>query len=227
MPFPAAVTLTVAILVAANVLAHQVIPDADAAVAVGLVLSLSAVAAAGRMTADDLGLARRNLPSGARWGGVAAGAVILGYGIAALVPAAREAVPAATSTWGESLLRALVLIPLLTVIPEEFAFRGVLWGLLRRRYGRWWATGVSSVLFGLWHVSSALSGGAANESVSGVVGGGVSGTIVRVVGTVVFTGAAGVLFAVLRDRSGSLLAPIALHWAVNGCGELWLQFGLR
>jgi membrane protease YdiL (CAAX protease family) len=227
LPFPASLGLTVAVLTTANVLAHQVIPDADAAVAVGLVGSLAGVAAASRLTADDLGLSRRNLGSGARWGGIAAAAVVMGYGVAALIPAAREAVPAPDSSWGQALLRAFVLIPLVTVIPEEFAFRGVLWGLLKRQSGRRWATGVSSALFGLWHVSSALSGGAANESVSGVVGGGTTGTVLRVVGTVLFTGAAGVLFALMRDRSGSLLAPIGLHWAVNGCGELWLQLTAR
>lgn len=211
-------------LVTANVLTHQVVPGADAAVAVGTVVGLGVVAAVSRLTADDLGLARRTLASGARWGGGAAGVVVLGYGIAGLVPAARAAVPDTPVGWSETLLRALVVIPLLTVIPEEFAFRGVTWGL-RRRAGRWWATGVSSVLFGLWHISAALSGGAANESVSGVVGNGATGTVVRVLGTVLVTGAAGVLFAVQRDRSGSLLAPILLHWAVNGIGELWLQFG--
>ncbi len=190
-----------------------------------MVGALAGVAAASRLTADDLGLARRRLSAGARWGGVAAGAVVIGYGIAAFVPAVREAIPATTATWGETLLRALVVIPLLTVIPEEFAFRGAVWGLIRRQSGRWWATGVSSLLFGLWHVSSALSGSAANQSVSGVLGDGAGGTVLRVVGTVLFTGAAGVLFAFLRDRSGSLVAPIALHWAVNGCGELLLQLG--
>ena len=192
-----------------------------------MVGAVAGVAAASRLTADDLGLARRNAGSGSRWGGIAAAAVAVGYTVAAFVPAARDAVPPTSDSWGQTVLRALVVIPLLTVIPEEFAFRGVLWGLVRRQSGRWWATGVSSALFGLWHVSSALSGGAANESVSGVVGNGTVGTIVRVLGTVVFTGAAGVLFAVMRDRSGSLLAPIGLHWAVNGCGELWLQFGMR
>ncbi len=227
MPFAGCFAATVLILLAANVLTHHIVPGADAAVAVGMVVGLGVVAAASRLTADDLGLARRRLASGARWGGSAGGIVVLGYGIAVLVPAARAAVPETSVSWGQTLLRALVVIPLLTVIPEEFAFRGVTWGLLRRRAGRWWATGVSSALFGLWHISSALSGGAANESVSGVVGDGATGTVVLVLGTVLFTGAAGVLFAVLRDRSGSLLAPILLHWAVNGIGEMWLQFGAR
>ena len=227
MGFGLSLVVVIAILVVANVLAHQVIPNDDAAVAMGLVASLGAVAAVDRLTAVDLGLARRNFRSGARWGGIAAAAVVLGYTVALFVPAARDAVPAMTASWGQTLVRALVVIPFLTVIPEEFAFRGVLWGLLRRQSGRQWATGVSSALFGLWHISSALSGGAANESVSSVVGSGVGGTIARVLGTVLFTGAAGVLFAVMRDRSGSLLAPIGLHWAVNGCGELWLQVGTR
>ena len=88
-----------------------------------------------------------------------------------------------------------MVIPLGTVMPEEFAFRGVLWGLLRRRSGRWAATLVSSGLFGVWHVAPALAGGPANEAVSGVIGGGGMGVVLRVVGTVLFTGAAGVLLS--------------------------------
>ena len=84
---------------------------------------------------------------------------------------------------------------------------------------------MSSALFGLWHVLPALGGGAANESVAGIVGDGVAGTALRVAGTVIFTGLAGVLLCELRARSGSLLAPILLHWAVNAFGELFVQLG--
>ncbi len=215
--------LTLVVLVLANVLAHRVIPGADAAVAVAMTAALVAVAAASRLTVRDLGLARGTWASGARWGAGAAAVVVVGYSVAALIPAVRDAVPPATTTWAETLLKALVVIPLLTVIPEEFAFRGVLWGLLRRRSGRVTATAVSSVLFGLWHVLAAMGGGAANESATGVLGGGTGGSVLLVIGTVLFTSAAGVVFGVLRDRSDSLLAPIGLHWAVNGIGELWLQ----
>jgi membrane protease YdiL (CAAX protease family) len=41
-----------------------------------------------------------------------------------------------------------------------------------------------------------------------------------VLGTVLFTAAAGVVFCELRRRSGSLLAPAGLHWAVNGLSVL-------
>ena len=37
---------------------------------------------------------------------------------------------------------------------------------------------------------------------------------------VLATGAAGYVFAWLRRRSGSLIAPIALHWSLNGLGAL-------
>jgi tRNA pseudouridine32 synthase/23S rRNA pseudouridine746 synthase len=41
---------------------------------------------------------------------------------------------------------------------------------------------------------------------------------VHVAATVGVTATAGVAFAALRERSGSLLAPIGLHWAINGIG---------
>lgn len=225
MRFPASIGLTLGTMAAANVAAHRVVPTADAAVSVALVGGLAAIARASDMSADDLGLARRSWPSGLRWGGAAVGVVAAGYAVAAMLPAARDATPDPTASWSAALLKALVVIPLVTVIPEEFAFRGVLWGLLRRRSGRRTATAVSSALFGLWHVLPALGGGAANESVAGIVGDGAAGTALRVAGTVLFTGLAGVLLCELRARSGSLLAPILLHWAVNGCGELFVQLG--
>ena len=74
-----------------------------------------------------------------------------------------------------TLLAAFVVIPLGTVIPEEFAFRGVLWGLLRRRSGRWVATVVSSATVRCVACAPALAGGSTNEAVDAVVGGGAVG----------------------------------------------------
>lgn len=220
--FPVAIGLTLGLMVAANLLANRVVPDADVLVGLVLVGGLAAVAWGSGLTTDDVGLARGTWGSGLRWGGVAAVIVAVGYAIAAAVPAVREAVTDSALPWQSTLVKALVIIPLATVVPEEFAFRGVLWGLIRRESGRRAATVVSSVLFGCWHVLPALAGGTANQSVTGVLGGGPAGTVLLVIGTVLFTGVAGVVFCVLRVRSGSLLAPILLHWAVNGFGELLL-----
>jgi membrane protease YdiL (CAAX protease family) len=43
---------------------------------------------------------------------------------------------------------------------------------------------------------------------------------VSVLATIAFTTIAGIVFAELRWRSGSLVAPIGLHWATNGLGVL-------
>ena len=216
---PLSLGLTVGTLVVANLAAFRVPPGADVAVGVAMVGGLALIARAAGLTADALGLARRRLPSGLRWGTTAAGTIAAGYGAAALLPVVRDTVADSTISWSQTLLKALVIIPLVTVIPEEFAFRGVLFGLVRRDAGRYWATAVSSALFGLWHVQSALGGGSANESVTAVIG---DAAVLRVVGTVLLTGLAGVVLCELRFRSGSLAAPILAHWALNGLGEIFV-----
>ncbi len=210
-------------LVVINLLAY-LFPDADVAVAGGFVVVLVVLARVAGLTRADLGLAAGTIGSGARWGGAAASVVLLGYLVAAVISRVwiTPGGEAVSGQWSDALVRAMVLIPLVTVIPEELAFRGLMWGLLDRARGRRAATVWSSVLFGLWHVQSALGGGPANATASGVLGETGVGVAARVVGTVVVTGLAGVLLAVLRYRSGSLLAPILLHWAVNGFGALFL-----
>lgn len=47
-------------------------------------------------------------------------------------------------------------ILLLTAIPEEFAFRGVLLGSAARRWGAWRASLITSALSGLWHIAPTL-----------------------------------------------------------------------
>ena len=220
--FPLSLGLTLGTMASAHVLLQRVVPQADLAVGAGMVGGLTAVAVASDMTVDDVGLAKRRWGSGLRWGAAAAAIVAAGYGIAALIPAVREITPASTMSWQSTVLQAAVVIPLATVIPEEFAFRGVLFGLLQRQSGRRVATAVSSALFGLWHVLPALGGGAANASAVGVVGDSTAGVVLRVVGTVLFTGLGGVVLCELRSRSGSLLAPMGLHWAINGFGELFV-----
>ena len=223
MAFRASMTVSLLVMACANV-AGNWLPGASVAVGLGLTGALAVVARLSGLSAADLGLARSTWPAGLRWGGACVALAAAGYGIALLIPVVREAVAGSGSgSWAQTLLASLVVIPLATVIGEEFAFRGVLWGLLRRQSGRRVATAVSSALFGLWHVLPSLAGGAANEAVDGVVGGGAAGAALRVVGTVVFTGAAGVLFCELRARSDSLLAPMLAHWAVNGLGEVFVQ----
>lgn len=59
-----------------------------------------------------------------------------------------------------------------------------------------------------------------NDGIGDIVGTGPLGVVAGVLIAVVVTGGAGLLLGWLRMRSGSLLAPIALHWSVNGIGAI-------
>jgi membrane protease YdiL (CAAX protease family) len=184
-----------------------------------LLLLLARVAGLG---ADDVGLDRRSLRRGAAYALCCVAAVAVVYAVAAWLPATRSAFldERYRLDLGAAMRTAFVVIPLGTVLFEEVAFRGVLWGLVRREWGDTPATLVSSALFGLWHVLPSLRLHRVNPAVTNLVGSGPSGQVLAVAGAVVLTAAGGVLFCELRRRSGSLLAPIGLHWAVNGLGVL-------
>jgi len=187
----------------------------------GALLLLLLARSAG-LDADDVGLARRSWRRGAAYALACIAAVAVVYVVAAALPATRSAFldERYRSGMGEAVLTAFVVIPLGTILFEEVAFRGVLWGLVRREWGGIPATLVSSALFGIWHVLPSLRLNRVNPAVTDLVGPGPTGQALAVAGAVVFTAAAGVLFCELRRRSGSLLAPIGLHWAVNGLGVL-------
>jgi membrane protease YdiL (CAAX protease family) len=86
--------------------------------------------------------------------------------------------------------------------------------------GTAFATAVSSLLFGLWHVLPSLGLATDNQAIGGAVGRGRTGQVLAIGATVLFTAGSGVVFCELRRRSGSLLPSAALHWAVNGLSVL-------
>ncbi|RSS61325.1 CPBP family intramembrane metalloprotease [Streptomyces sp. WAC07061] len=216
-----AVGLTVAVLVAANVVLHRWggLPGLVTAVVVSALL-LGVLRWAGG-TRADAGLAPGTLARGARWALALAGLVALVYLVGALLPVTRglfEDRRYEGMSGGELMLRVFVTVPVGTVLVEEVAFRGVLYGLVDRARGAVWATAVSSLLFGLWHVLPSLHLAAVKPALNPVFGDSAAGAGAAVAAAVLFTAAAGVLFCELRRRSGSLLAPMGLHWAVNAFG---------
>jgi len=214
-----ALVLAVALLVLANVLNNRLAPHWYLLTSLGttaLLVALYAWAGAPWALAGFGGHALR----GAVWGLVLAAVVALSYLVVALVPATRAALRdrrAAGVSRSEVAYQVLVRIPLGTVVLEEVAFRGVLYGLVFDRYRWLWATVVSAALFGLWHVLPA-SGLARYNPVAGRVFDRRRGLLIVV--SVLVTGLAGVVLCESQRRSGSLLTPIAVHWAVNGLGYL-------
>ena len=58
------------------------------------------------------------------------------------------------------------------------------------------------------------------DDVLDVLGAGPLAQFLGIAGAVIATAFAGWVFTWLRSRSGSLIAPIALHWCLNGAGAL-------
>jgi uncharacterized protein len=218
----AALGLVLAVLVITNVWVH--LGPRRAHVVTGPV-GAGAVLLLGRgagLSWAELGLGPQTWARGAVYAALSAAAVAAVFVAGASLPFSRgwfldtryRVGPAA------ALYLTFVAIPLGTVLFEECAFRGVLWGLLARDLGVVTATTCSAVLFGLWHVLPALDLARTNTAVRGAQAPSAGRILLTVLGTVAFTTVAGLLFAELRRRSGSILAPIGLHWATNGMGVL-------
>lgn len=215
------VGVTVVLLAVVNVVDVEV---RHAALVVGpaaaaLLLGLARLAG---LSWAELGLGPGTWRRGLTWAAVIIGVVAVVLAAGAALPLTRDAFRDSRYDLdlGQALRTAFVLIPVGTVLLEEVAFRGVLWGLLRRLGGTVLATSVSSALFGLWHILPSLGIATDNEAIGNAVGQGRFAQVIAVLGTVVFTAGSGVVFCELRRRSGSLLAPAGLHWAVNGLSVL-------
>ena len=173
------------------------------------------------LTRRDLGLDRRGALRSGAIGLLAALAVALPAVVFLRMPpliGAPVSYSALNTLSTDSLAwRALVWMPLDTALPEEVAFRGVLLAALLRRFPARRAVLLSAVTFTAWHVvivvRTLAETNLAQAPLLVVLGGiGAFGAI--------FVG--GVLFAVLRLRTGHLAASVVMHWAFNAA----LLFGL-
>ncbi len=165
----------------------------------------------------DLGLERAAVPAGIRYGAASFGAVGLVVLLAAVVPLTQPALHDSRGdiTGGRLLYELTVTVALLTAVPEEFAFRGVLLGSATALWGPRRAIWVTALLFGLWHIQPTLQTMSDNRAV-GAASTQVAGRVALVAGAVAVTFVAGLAFAWLRLRSRSLVAPVLAHVATNG-----------
>jgi uncharacterized protein len=182
-----------------------------------LVVVLALVAWTAGATWADLGLGRTDVGAGLRYGAGALGIVLLVLVIAAVIPATNGYLhdSRAQISGGRLLFELGVSIVLLTAIPEEFAFRGVMLGSALRLWGPWRASLVTSVLFGLWHIEPTLHTMKDNRAIAGASAS-TGGQVLVVLGAIAVTFVAGLLFCWLRLRSKSLIAPMMAHAATNG-----------
>lgn len=210
----------VVVLIVVNLLNNRLAPRAylfTSLIATGLLLLLFRQSGGGWA---DAGLGRGAARPGMFWGLASLMLVAVACLIGALLPASRGLFSdrrVERAGPGEAAYQVMVRIPFGTVLLEEIAFRGVLYGIVLMMYGVVWATVVSCVLFGFWHVLPALP----LTSLNPVVGRAFGGRPATAVAIAVLASAlAGLVLSQLRRYSGSLLAPVLLHWATNGGGYL-------
>jgi membrane protease YdiL (CAAX protease family) len=179
--------------------------------------ALTAAAVSG-LTSADLGLRRDRLRAGLRCGSAAATPVMAAFALAALTPVTRPLLNdqrIAGLDRRQLAYHVLVRIPVGTVAWEEIAFRGVLQAALRRVLTEPAATVVGSAVFGLWHIRPTAEALAVNQLAASR-----GRRITAVVAVAAGTAGAGALLSVLRERSGSLAAPVVLHLTVNCAAAL-------
>jgi CAAX protease family protein len=158
-------------------------------------------AALAALSHAPLGLRCPQAWSGVRFGLAAVAPVALGVAVATGLPQVREEM--AGRDLPEGPLRWLLLgIPLGTVWSEEAAYRAALGTVAAEAFGPMGGRLVQSAAFGLSHIADARSTGE------------------PVVPTVLVTGVAGWVFGRLYELSGSLIAPMLAHLAVNEAGAV-------
>jgi membrane protease YdiL (CAAX protease family) len=174
---------------------------------------------------DNLGLRVDMVGRGSAVGGVALAVIAVGVIALTALPGTREFFADDRFVgvgFGEMVYESVVRIPLGTVAVEELLFRGIVVGLLLRRWPIWVAASIAAVLFGLWHVIptfDAIGTNPAGAFVDGPLA--VAGSVL---GAVIFTAFVGYLFTWLRFRGNSLVAPMLAHAATNSFGFVagWL-----
>ena len=187
-------------------------------VAVGLLTAaLALIAWRARATLADLGIDRASAGAGFGYGAGAFVVVLLVLLAAAAIPLTNGFLHDSRAQIGAGRLcyELGVSIVLLTAIPEEFAFRGVLLGSALRLWSPRRASVITSLAFGLWHIAPTLHTMADNHAVAGLAASG-GGRVLLVLGSIAVTFIAGMAFCWLRLRSGSLIAPVIAHAATNG-----------
>ena len=187
---------------------------------VGVALLIGAIAWWSSVDTTELGLHRDHHPLGAIWGG---GALLLVMGVVvgfALVSEVRGSSQGALDDprlqvpFLDMVYEVAFNTPLGTVVLEEFAFRGLLLALFLRHTSMWRSVLWSSLLFGAWHILPTLTTAASNGAMEQLAST-PAGLVLVVIGNVLSTAIAGAVFAYLRLRSGSLLAPALAHLATN------------
>jgi membrane protease YdiL (CAAX protease family) len=203
----------------ANVIANLVLDDAwhipfnMGVLAVALLLARRA-----GTTWTSMGLRSDRLVRGLIVGGSVILIIGLGVVIAVAVPDFRDLFlqeRLIDESPGWLLFQALVRIPIATALYEEVLFRGIVFGMLVRRYSPLKAAIASSLLFGFWHILPTLVTDPLGDADATLIG-----LALTILGAVAGTMFAGLAFLWLRLIANSTLASVLAHIGTNSLSML-------
>ncbi len=126
------------------------------------------------------------------------------------------------------LKNLLVDTPIGIAVLEELAFRGLLQDALHKQVGSKWAVIGSALGFAGWHLTvTATSAAQTNIATAARLPRFLRPHTqpIAVLGGMLTTGVAGLLFGALRERTGNLAGSIVAHWLVDSImiAALWLR----
>jgi membrane protease YdiL (CAAX protease family) len=136
--------------------------------------------------------------------------------------------PIQNLTRRQLLKNLFVDTPVGIAVLEELAFRGLLQAALRKHLPPQWSIIGSSLGFAGWHLTvTATSAAQTNIANAARLPRFLRPftQIIAVVGGMLTTGVAGLLFGWLRERTGNLGGPMLAHWLVDSLmiAALWLR----
>jgi len=190
-----------------NMLINRVLPESQYVPAnLAATAAVSGWAVMAGKSPEEMGIDVSRVGSGIRWGAAGAAAVVAATTVGSRLrwtrPLFTDQRVDSDDVWYQTLIR----IPLGTVLLEELLFRGVLPACLEPNDP---GDALSSALFGLWHILPTLKTldiNSINRRTTRV------GSVVAAVAT---TALVGLAFSRLRRRTGSVVAPMMIHWAAN------------
>ena len=190
-----------------NVLINRVLPESQYVPAnLAATASVCGWALIAGKSAEQLGIGTDCIGRSLRWGSAGAAAVVAATAAGSRLPLTQPLFGDQRVDPDDVWYQAMIRIPLGTVLLEELLFRGVLPAYLEPNDPR---DIVSSALFGLWHILPTLKTLDINSIDRQ------STRLGSVAAAVATTAAVGLAFGRVRRRTGSVFAPILIHWAAN------------
>jgi membrane protease YdiL (CAAX protease family) len=196
--------------------------------AAGLMLGLATAGRAGAPPDTLVGDAKRGLRIGALVGAPIAAALIIGAFLRPVRSFFHDERIAGSGA-EEAAYHLFARIPIATALCEELIFRVAVPAVFAQRRSRVEAEIASAALFGLWHILPTIDRLHTNPATRSMHRHSPARQAGIVAGTVAATTVGGYALSRLRDASGSAVAPIIVHAAINGGGFLggWLSSRLE